>query len=112
MLVKIISQSDDGESNCVVAEIDWKKIDALQTLDKVEGSQAIKVLEHPHGQRGEDGTTLKLISLARKWGAVERARFMSEVHAFTPPMELYNVPNNVTDESLLFTTPQMYDSGV
>jgi signal transduction histidine kinase len=111
MLVKIISQPDDGESNCVVAEIDWKKIDALETLEKIEGSKAIKVLEHPYGHRGEDGTTLELITLARKWGAVERARFMSEVHAFTPPAELYNLPKNVTDESLLFSTPTMYDSG-
>lgn len=105
--VESISEGEDDEKWGIVhAEIDWDDIERLETLDQVEGSNAVRVEFEAAPRRASTGTTLRLSRLRRKWTPGERARFFAEVQSFAPPTFLTKpLRKSVVSEPLLFDEP-------
>lgn len=91
----------------VEASIDWKRIDACETLEDVEIDDAIHVEEVDADD--DAGTEIELTKLRGKWTAAERARVIHEVTTFQPPDVLLSIPKRVTTEELLFDEPTVRD---
>ncbi len=108
-LLEVQSISDaenNGNVASVQARIDWDAIERFETLDQVEGSNAV-VVEHLDVQRKQaTGTVLRLSRLRRKWAPTERARFFAEVQSFAPPTFLTKpLRTSIVAEPLLFDEP-------
>ena len=104
-----------GNVAAVQARIDWDAIERFETLDQVEGSDAVVVKREDLSWVAKTGTELRLSRLRRKWTPVERARFFSEVQSFSPPTFLTKaLRKSIVGEPLLFDEPlvrRAVDSG-
>lgn len=69
------------------ATINWDKIEALDTLDQIEKSDAVKI-ESVIGNGKQAGTTLTLSPLRKLWTERDREQFLDEVATLTPPSSL------------------------
>jgi signal transduction histidine kinase len=101
---------DEQTPALVAASIDWEKIEAKQTLDELEGSDAIKVNHKPQTAEIETGTVINLKKLRRKWSELERARFFAEVQTYRPPEVLITPPKSILAHPLLFAVPKVADA--
>ncbi len=108
-LLEVQSVSDaenDGNVAAVQARIDWDAIERFETLDQVEGSDAVVAEHEPVPRTATTGTVLRLSRLRRKWTPAERARFFAEVQSFAPPTFLTKpLRKSVVTEPLLFDEP-------
>jgi Histidine kinase-, DNA gyrase B-, and HSP90-like ATPase len=94
----------------VDARIDWDMIEALETLDQVERSEAIRVQGFSSHQRA--GTKLTLRRLRRRWTDRDFDRFFNEIATLTPPQPLTApLENGIVPRPLLFSTPRLRDEG-
>lgn len=94
----------------VDARIDWDMIEALETLDQVESSEAIRVQGFSSHQRA--GTKLTLRRLRRRWTDRDFDRFFNEIATLTPPQPLTApLENGIVPRPLLFSTPRLRDEG-
>lgn len=105
-LLKILSISTEaGAVSAVEAKIDWDEIERFETLDQIEGSNAI-VVAHGTAAKSGAGTTLSLSRLRRRWSSTERVRFFAEVQSFAPPKFLTGtLKKSIIERSLLFGEP-------
>ncbi len=106
-----IPEAPNGQQRKAVhAIIDWDKIEQCETLDEIEGANAITVDKPDVRPNASSGTTLVLTKLRRAWTQTERARFFAEVQSFQPPQFLRDpLPRSVLDHPLLFDTPTLRD---
>lgn len=95
-------------ARAISASIDWEVVESLETLDDLEGSTAIQMVDEPVPARGKSGTRIELRRLRRKWTAAERTRFFNEVQTFQPPSVLVNPPARAALAPLLFERPIIY----
>lgn len=105
--VQSISNAKKGGGVAAVqARIDWDAIERFETLDQVEGSDAVVVEHEDAPRKATTGTILRLSRLRRKWTPAERARFFAEVQSFAPPTFLTKpLRKSIVDEPLLFDEP-------
>ncbi len=97
--------SEDGRTR-VKARIDWDAIEEFETLDEIEGSDAVTVDHVPISAAANCGTVLRLSRLRRRWTKFERARFFAEVQSFAPPDFLTRrLRRSVVAKELLFEKP-------
>lgn len=90
--------------------IDWKKVEAVETLDDV-GDDAIAATERPVKRGDRNGTTLTLTSLRQKWTDAQKGRFLLEVEGLQAPKALLQaLPKAVASTPGLFATPQVADT--
>lgn len=105
--VESISDTENGSKVLAVqAQIDWDAIERFETIDQIEGSDAVVVEHEDAAGKATTGTVLRLTHLRRKWTPFERARFFAEVQAFAPPEFLTKpIRRSVVGETLLFDEP-------
>lgn len=105
--VQSISDAVNNGVNAVVqARIDWDAIERFETLDQVEGTDAVVVQNEDAPRKAKTGTILRLSHLRRKWTPAERARFFAEVQSFAPPTFLTGpLRKSIANERLLFDEP-------
>ena len=102
----------EGPREALYAAIDWDEIERYETLDEVEGADAIVLEQKKARKNAPRGTTLILSRLRRAWTPSERARFFAEVQSFDPPAFLYNpLAPSIIGKPLLFDTPIVRDQG-
>ncbi|MES2522652.1 MAG: ATP-binding protein [Gemmatimonadota bacterium] len=90
------------------ATIDWDAVEKVQTLEDVEGTNAIRI-EALSGRR--EGTVITLRRLRRRWSPAAHARFLTELQAFNPPLSLTAaLPKHVLKKQLLFATAKVRDT--
>lgn len=94
-----------ADARAVKASIDWDVVEALETLDEIENSDAIRMDDEPVYSKAKSGTTIELRRLRRKWSPAERTRFFNEVQTFLPPTVLLNPPIKGSQTPLLFDKP-------
>ncbi len=93
-------------SNILNATIDWDKVESYETLDDLDGTNAISVESTPVNKSLNPGTTITLSRLRRSWTAEESARFFAEVQSFDAPEYLrQSLPDDVVSEPVLFASP-------
>lgn len=69
------------------ATINWDKIEALDTIDEIDRSDAVTLKSFAvHGKNA--GTTLTLSPLRKQWTERDREQFIDEVATLTPPEAL------------------------
>lgn len=94
----------------LVATIDWDRIEQFETLDQIEGTDAIQVGTRPRGTN-KPGTIITLRRLRRRWTSAEHGRFLEEVQTFQPPSILADaLPKGILAKPLLFQEPRVRDS--
>ncbi|MCA9588394.1 MAG: ATP-binding protein [Myxococcales bacterium] len=90
--------------------IDWKKVEAVETLDDV-GDDAIAATERPVKRGDRSGTTLTLTGLRQKWTDAQKGRFLLEVEGLQAPKALLHpLPKNVVGVQGPFASPQVADA--
>jgi|JI10StandDraft_1071094.scaffolds.fasta_scaffold13447_3 signal transduction histidine kinase len=90
--------------------IDWRKVEAVETLDDV-GDDAIAATVRPVRRGDSNGTTLTLTSLRQKWTDAQKGRFLLEVEGLQAPKALVQaLPKAVASAPGLFATPQVADT--
>jgi len=95
-----------GVRESLHAVIDWDKIEACETLDDIDGTDAVVVEPTEVRSKAASGTSLTLTRLRRGWTPTERARFFAEVQSFDAPAFLREpLPTAVLGRSLLFSSP-------
>ena len=96
----------DSDVTAVEARIDWDAIERFETVDQIEGNDAVFVKGVPTPVTAASGTVLRLSRLRRRWTPIERARFFAEVQSFAPPAFLTSpLRKSVTSQPLLFDEP-------
>jgi signal transduction histidine kinase len=100
-----------GETRAtLVASIDWDLIEEHETLDNVEGTAALRVVERPVSQKSTSGTTITLRKLRRTWTGDVLREFAAELDTFRAPSLLtQTLPAAVLDGPLLFDKPLVAD---
>ncbi|MGY4232532.1 signal transduction histidine kinase [Bradyrhizobium sp. USDA 4449] len=94
----------------IEATIDWDSIEAKDTLDQLESTNAIVITPTNVGSTARAGTTITLSRLRRKWTSAEHGRFLEEIQAYAPPAPLIGgIPRSVLREELLFKEPVVRD---
>jgi hypothetical protein len=93
-VIKIVSRRWNGKDRdpvsgfpayeAIEATIDWDKIEALDTIDQVEESDAVELKSTASGS-GNAGTSLTLSPLRKQWTGRDREQFIDEVATLTPP---------------------------
>lgn len=99
----------DKSQNAVTAKINWDKIEAEETLDAIEGTNAIEVVERERERDEGHSTTIELTKLRRKWTPGERTRLFWEVGSFRPPQVLVSLPDKLTDEKQIIEEIEVND---
>lgn len=90
------------------AKIDWDKIEALETIDQIESSNAIEI--ETISERKSAGTTLTLSPLRKQWTNRDREQFIDEVATLTPPSSLIDpLEPSVTPARALLDTLKVRD---
>lgn len=84
-LLKITSVPRRATQNIVDATIDWEAVERYQTLDELEGTNAVSLTERVRAGRIAQGTTISLEKLRERWTPTSRLRFQYEVASFQPP---------------------------
>ncbi|MDU0310238.1 sensor histidine kinase [Rhizobium sp. 10PS4] len=94
----------------VVARIDWRTIEALETLDQIDGSGAVRVDERAKPSKPGSGTTLKISPLRTAWSDRIRASFLREAATLAPLAATWKkLPDGIVAEELLFETLPIRD---
>ena len=96
----------------VKAKIDWDVIEAQQTLDQIEESNAVSVerLTADENWQGA-GTKIVLTNLRRRWSERDITKFHDDVATLVPPVVLVDkIPSTVLKEPLIFETPKFRDA--
>lgn len=93
----------------VAAHIDWDAIEALETLDDIEGTSAVEL--KPTSAAHKAGTRLSLRRPRRSWAARDFDAFFRDV-ATLVPAETLTAPlsTNVVPSHLLFAQPIIRDT--
>lgn len=100
--VGIESVSRTKSAKAISATIDWDKIEKLQTLDEVEGANAVTLVEQDRSRIEKPSTTIELTRLRRKWTAGERTKLFLEIASFQPAKVLLRLPEKLlTEKSIL-----------
>lgn len=87
----------------VIARIDWRAIEALETLDQVDGTGAVRVDELAMPSKPGSGTTLKIAPLRTAWSDRIRLSFLREAATLAPLAATWKkLPDDVVAEKLLF----------
>lgn len=87
----------------VHARIDWQAIEALETLDQIDDSNAVTVSEHFKPSKRESGTTLTIAPLRTAWSERIRSSFLREAATLAPVAATWKpLPEDVLAEPLLF----------
>jgi len=89
------------------ATIDWDAIENFETLEDINSGVEIKDLNRRSGQN--QGTTISLKRLRRKWSMKELTRFITEVQTFTVPPVLLKAPKSISRQLCLFREPVYND---
>lgn len=94
----------------VEARIDWRAIEALETLDQVDGSGAVRVIERSEPSKITSGTTLRIAPLRTAWSERIRSSFLREAATIAPLAATWKkLPDNLLAEPLLFETLPIRD---
>lgn len=113
------ASNPEGASSGVNAVIEWDKIEELQTLDQVESSGAVRVVdaaELPIVDRatrvelGKPGTIIELTKLRKGWSEAERAAFFAEVQTYTAPDVLIELAPGLLSSKLVFERARVSDT--
>ena len=102
---------DDGlkSSEGVTAHIDWDAIEALETLDDIEGTDAVELKRTGAAQKA--GTRLSLSRPRRSWAARDFDAFFRDVATLVPAETLTDpLSTNVVRSHLLFAQPFIRDT--
>ncbi|GAB1582897.1 ATP-binding protein [Phyllobacterium phragmitis] len=92
------------------ARIDWGAIEALETLDQIEGTGAVTVVERSEPTKPGSGTTLTISPLRTAWSDRIRSSFLREAATLAPlPVTWKKLPDDVLAEKLLFDTLPIRD---
>lgn len=96
------------------AKIDWNAIERLETLDQVDRSGAVTVVERrldrAASKANSSGTTLIIAPLQRAWTDRTRSAFFSEAATLAPlPATWKELPPGLATEPLLFKTVPIRD---
>ncbi|TIX03979.1 MAG: hypothetical protein E5V57_16700, partial [Mesorhizobium sp.] len=93
-VIKIGSRRWDGKERDPIAgfpsdvaldaTINWDKIEALDTIDEIDRSDAVTLKSIASGGKNA-GTTLTLSPLRKQWTERDREQFIDEVATLTPP---------------------------
>lgn len=100
----------ENHAEGVRATIDWDVVESHDTLDKLEGTNAIQMTSVVAPTKSRAGTTVKLSRLRRKWTSAERGRFIAEVQSFQPPVLLTDPPSNIFATDLLIQQLKIHDA--
>lgn len=102
---------EDGlkSSEGVAAHIDWNAIEALKTLDEIEGTDAVELKQTTAARKA--GTRLSLSRTRRAWTARDFDAFFRDVATLVPAEPLTEpLSKNVVSSQLLFTQPVIRDT--
>lgn len=99
------------DRKAVVASIDWDEVESKQTLDDLEGTNAIRLDPEQVSIDVGSGTIIMLRRLRRRWTPTELGRFLLEIQTFYPPSVLEELPRGVVGQTLLFDKPTVRDTG-
>lgn len=94
----------------VDARIDWRAIEALETLDQVASSNAVRVRERTRPSKPNSGTTLRIAPLRKAWSERMRSSFLTEAATLAPPPATWKkLPDGLATKPLLFDTVPIRD---
>lgn len=94
----------------VVARIDWRAIEALETLDQIDGTGAVTVDQRARPSRHSSGTTLNIAPLRSAWSDRVRSSFLREAVTLAPLAATWKkLPRTAIAETLLFETLPIRD---
>ncbi|ATN32557.1 hypothetical protein ACO34A_01870 [Rhizobium sp. ACO-34A] len=68
----------------IVARIDWGAIEALETLDQIDGTGAVTVDQRIRPSKPSSGTTLHIAPLRSAWSDRVRSNFLREAVTLAP----------------------------
>lgn len=92
------------------ARIDWDRVEAVETLDRIAASGAVEVQTKELGEPQPSGTTLTMAPLRRVWTPRMVETFLREAVTLAPVKALWQqLPPNLTSEPLLFDTVPVRD---
>ncbi len=87
----------------VIARIDWGAIEALETLDQIDGTGAVRVDERAIPSKFSSGTTLTIAPLRTAWSDRIRSSFLREAATLAPLAATWKkLPVGTVAEELLF----------
>ncbi|EXJ13997.1 sensor histidine kinase [Imhoffiella purpurea] len=121
--VEIRSQKWDGTpptgiqlptgSDDLYAKIDWDAIERYQTLDELEGSDAVLVEPLPPDMhRSGAGTSIRLTKLRKAWPERKITKFHDDVATLVPsPVLIEPIPDGILTEPLFLPRPRVRDAG-
>lgn len=121
--VEILSQKWDGApptgmhlpttGDGLRARIDWDAIEAHQTLDELEDTDAVVVEVLPMElHRPGAGTRIHLAKLRKAWPERQFAKFHDDVATLVPsPVLVEPIPEGLLTERLLLPRPRIRDAG-
>jgi signal transduction histidine kinase len=102
-----------GPEGGVQAAIYWDRVEAKETLEEVDGSDAVSVKPLEVARTTKSGTRISLRNLRRRWTKSEHSRFLEEVQSFQVQDSLKSkLPSSVLKQKLLFDTPTIRDEQV
>jgi signal transduction histidine kinase len=107
---EVVEEDEEKKDLGVDATIDWDAVEKEETLSDLFGKHAVQVNEVVPPQNRNEGTTIDLNLLRRKWTATERAKFFAEVGAYSPPTVLLNPPTKDVGVPLLFKEAKVADT--
>ena len=96
-----------GDSDAIIATIDWHMIEQCETLEEASRKNAVTV--DPIDTGDQVGTKIVLTDLRRKWTPAQRTHVIREINAFQPPKILVEVPKEIHSDNLLFGAPRIRD---
>lgn len=97
----------------IEAFINWDAVEAAETLDQIEGRNAVGIEDLTKlGPRPTAGTTLTLSNLRRRWTDGDKAAFFEEVETLVPPPDLAEeIPASVIAFEHVLQAPYIRDQG-
>lgn len=106
-----VVRDEAGLQKSVNATIDWDAVERWETLDQLDGTDAILVESSRAPATTSSGTVITLSRLRRRWTVAERGRFLREVQTFEPPPILTApLPQRALSKPLLFEQPLVRES--
>lgn len=116
-IIEVESLRWDGKQGALMsatgvsASISWDLVETKDTLDQIEGTDAITVKAVHPPPRTRSGTTITLRRLRRAWTKAAHQRFLDEVQSFAPPPPLVDpLSSQVVPATLIFSTPILRDA--
>lgn len=97
----------------VVARIDWSAIEALETLDQIDKTGAVRVEAHAKPSKSDSGTTLNIAPLRTAWSDRIRSSFLREAATLAPLAATWKkLPDSVLADDLLFESLPIRDQQI